>query len=240
MKPFKDKKILTFDCYGTLIDWEKGIITHLKPILMAHQTCPDDETILRIFGETEHVIQAASPSLLYRDVLKEVVVRIGKQLGFAPAPHEQLAFANSVGQWKPFPDTIEALGQLADKFGLVIISNIDNASIASSLQLLGIPFYRIFTAQEAGVYKPDAQIFHFVLEKLSAEGIRKDSILHVAESLYHDHIPAQSLGIDRVWINRRFNKVGSGATPPVDASIIPEHQFKTLIEFSNWISKNVT
>lgn len=235
----ENKKVLTFDCYGTLIDWEKGIIEAMKPILMANGIKISDDEILIHFGLTEHVVQSESPGMLYSQVLEEVVHKFGKKYGFNPTKSEAESFGLSIKNWKPFPDTVDGLQKLARFFKIIIVSNIDNTSIAATVPQLGIDFYKIFTAQEIGAYKPDKKVFRYVFEKLSHVGIQKNDILHVAESIFHDHIPAKDLNLDSVWINRQFDKNTTGATPIVDKAYIPDFQFNTLLDFAMWVEEKM-
>ena len=235
----KNKKVLTFDCYGTLIDWEKGIIDALQPILMAKGIKISDDEILIHFGRTEHVIQSESPGMLYSHVLEEVVYKFGEKYGFNPTKAEAESFGLSIKNWKPFPDTVAGLKKLARFFKIIIVSNIDNTSIAATVPHVGIDFYKIFTAQEMGAYKPDEKVFSYVFEKLSNEGIQKNDILHVAESVFHDHIPAKKLNLNSVWIHRKSDKQTAGATPNVDKAYIPDFQFNTLLDFANWVEQNM-
>lgn len=236
--PLDTKKILTFDCYGTLIDWEQGIINQLSPVFQKNNVLINDNEILALFAQTEHTVQSANPSLLYKDVLKNVVIAMGQKLHCPLETVEIDDFGNSVGKWQPFPDTIDALNILSEHFKLVIVSNIDNASISDTCRLLGIPFYRIFTAQDMQAYKPDTAVFQYVLKALSLEMYEMNDILHVAESLYHDHVPAKTIGLDSVWINRRHSKPGSGATPSVDPKWIPLHVFPSLKGFASWVESD--
>lgn len=236
----KHKKVLTFDCYGTLIDWEQGIIESLKPILTAQNVKISDEEILFQFGQTEHIVQARSPKLLYNKVLEEVLYSIGDTYQFQPTHTQAQTFSSSIKNWLPFPDTVAALQKLENHFKLIIVSNVDNTSIAMTLPYLKVRFHRIITAQEIGAYKPDEKVFKFVFDKLSNEDISKQEILHVAESLFHDHVPAQKLHLDSIWINRRFNKSNPGATPGVDKSIITCSTFNSLIEFAEWVEKKLS
>lgn len=235
----ENKKVLTFDCYGTLIDWEKGIIEAMQPILMANGIKISDDEILIHFGRTEHMIQSESPGLLYSQVLEEVVHKFGEKYGFNPTKSEAESFGVSVKNWKPFPDTVAGLQKLACFFKIIIVSNIDNTSIAATVPQLGIDFYKIFTAQEIGAYKPDKKVFRYVFEKLSHEGIQKNDILHVAESIFHDHIPAKDLNLDSVWINRQFDKNTTGATPIVNKVYVPDFQFNTLMDFAKWVEEKM-
>ncbi|MBK9735481.1 MAG: HAD-IA family hydrolase [Saprospiraceae bacterium] len=235
----QDKKVLTFDCYGTLIDWETGMLKTIRPILDNQRSTVTDEDILYHFGNIEHIIEGKFPNMIYSEVLKNVLTEISKILQFKVTIEEIDQFGSSNKQWLPFPDTVEALKKLSKYFKLVIVSNIDNESISETKKHLGAPFYRTYTAQEMKAYKPDIKVFNYVFDHLLPENIHKNEILHVAESLYHDHIPAAQLDLDSVWINRRFDKPGSGATPEVASKHIPLLSFNSLILFADWVEKNI-
>jgi 2-haloacid dehalogenase len=205
--------VLTFDCYGTLIDWEPGIINALRPVLGRHGVQIADEKALELYAELEPQAEAGE----YRDyktVLRLVLQDMGKRLGFTPTADEQERFAYSVRDWLPFPDSSPALHVLRKRYKLAIISNIDDDLIAASAQRLQVQFDWIITAQQARSYKPSLNNFQVAIQRI---GLPKEKILHVAQSLYHDIAPARSLGLATVWVNRRHGKAGSGATPPAQA-----------------------
>ena len=204
---------LTFDCYGTLIDWERGILAALRPMLDRHAIALSDDQILEYFGELESAAERG-PYRRYRDVLATVMDGFGARLGFAPSADERAALAASVGDWPPFPDTVAALQTLARRFRLVILSNIDDDLFAGSAKRLGVTFAAVITAEQIGSYKPDPQNFRTLIERLD---IASERILHVAQSLFHDIAPANALGLTTVWVNRRHDRPGSGATPPATA-----------------------
>jgi len=230
MIDFKDVKALTFDCYGTLIDWESGIISTLRGLHSDLE--PDDEHLLSMFATHEHKVQELNPSLLYTGVLEEVYRKIMNDLYLPTAKEKAKIFASSAGTWPPFTDTVEALQRLSGRFRLVIVSNIDLTSVSRTLTLLNVPFHRVYTAQEMGFYKPDPGVFEYVLQSMHSEGISRDEVVHVAQSLYHDHIPAAAIGLKRVWINRRWNKKGQGATPAVSDEFIPHDIYPDLSTFA--------
>lgn len=205
---------LTFDCYGTLIDWERGILTALQPVLVRHGIVRSDEQILALYGELE---SAAERGVYhpYRDVLATVMDGFGERLGFMPDADERATLAASVGNWPAFPDTVDALAMLARRYSLVILSNIDDDLLALSIRRLGVTFADTITAEQVGSYKPDPRHFHVALERLA---VAPDRVLHVAQSLFHDIAPATALGLTTAWVNRRHDRAGSGATPPAIAS----------------------
>jgi 2-haloacid dehalogenase len=204
---------LTFDCYGTLIDWERGILAALRPVLDCHGIAISDDAALELYGELESAVETG-PYLPYRELLATVMDGFGERLGFIPSADERAALAASVGDWPPFPDTVEALRALADRFRLVILSNIDDDLFALSARHLGVAFAAVVTAQQVGSYKPDPRNFRTVLARLDTT---PDRVLHVAQSLFHDIAPANALGLTTVWVNRRHDRPGSGATPPATA-----------------------
>jgi 2-haloacid dehalogenase len=204
---------LSFDCYGTLIDWETGILAALRPVLDRHGVALSDEQALELYGERESAAERG-PYRRYHDVLATVMDGFGERLGFTPSAEERASLAASVGDWPPFPDTVEALRALARRFRLVILSNIDDDLFARSAQHLGLEFAAVITAEQVGSYKPNLRNFHTLLERLDIPPAR---LLHVAQSLFHDIAPANTLGLTTVWVNRRHDRPGSGATPPTTA-----------------------
>ena len=210
-------EVLSFDCYGTLVDWESGIISGLRPVLRGHGVEATDDEILGLHAQTEHKLQAASKKgsyLKYRDVLGEEVREAGRRWGFEPSRSDVQALPDSVRYWLPFPDTVNALRALKGRYKLAIISNIDDGLFALTARYLEVEFDYIVTAEQAGTYKPSPNNFELALERM---GTAPEKILHVAESLFHDHVPAKRMGLDTVWIHRRAAKGGFGATPPAEA-----------------------
>ncbi|MEH2322686.1 MAG: haloacid dehalogenase type II [Nostoc sp.] len=195
-------KVLTFDCYGTLIDWENGILGVLKPLLLAHNTNLDNDQTLELFAEFEAELEIGD-YIKYREVLKRVVQRFGERFGFEPTAEELNSVANSIQHWLPFADTIEALKTLKQKFKLVIISNVDDDLFAFSAKHLQVKFDQIITAEQAKSYKPSFNNFRVAIERIN---LPLDQILHVAASVYHDIITAKSLGLSTVWVNRQADQ----------------------------------
>jgi 2-haloacid dehalogenase len=212
---FDQYKALTFDCYGTLIDWENGILGVLKPLLLAYNTDLDDDQILELFAEFEAEVEKGE-YLKYRDVLKRVVQKFGERFGFEPTADEQNSLAKSIQYWLPFPDTVEALRTLSQKFKLVIISNVDDDLFAFSAKHLEVEFDQIITAEQAKSYKPSLNNFKLAIERIN---LPLEQILHVAASVYHDIVTAKSLGLSTVWVNRRAEQkvsdtIGSATSQP--------------------------
>ena len=200
-------KILTFDCYGTLIDWESGIFAALRPILHAHGKSISDGQLLEMYGELE--AQAEQGEFRpYREVLQLVVEGFGKQLGFQPSEQEKRSLPESLQNWLPFTDTVKALEQLKSRFKLAIISNVDDDLFAPTARRLKVGFDHVITAQQARGYKPGLDIFKLALKTIA---IPPQQILHCAQSVYHDVIPARPLGISTVWVNRPSPRSGVGA-----------------------------
>jgi len=200
-------KVLTFDCYGTMIDWETGIFSALRPILAAHRKSIPDSDLLQLYSELEASAEQGE-FLCYRDVLQSVVRGFGEHLGFAPTADEVRSLPQSLANWQPFPDTVEALRKLKGRHQLAVISNVDDDLFAATAPKLGVGFDHVITAQQAGCYKPCMRIFKLAEERM---GVSLDQWLHVGQSIYHDVIPAQSLGIATVWVNRPSPRPGAGA-----------------------------
>ncbi len=211
---FDQFKSLSFDCYGTLIDWETGISSSLNGILNAHDVTAPQNVMLELFGKAEAEIESG-PYRPYRDVLKAVLVKIGDVFGFEPSPEEFGSFSKSVMNWPAFPDASQALLKLATKYQLIILSNIDDDLFPYSQKLLGVDFDRVFTAQQIGSYKPSRRNFEYLVEHA---GVPRNELLHVAQSLFHDIAPAKDMDLATVWINRREGVDGFGATPPAEAT----------------------
>lgn len=214
MLDFDQFEYLTFDCYGTLIDWERGIVAALRSVLERHHVELTDDAILERFGALESVAERP-PYKSYRQVLAKVLDGFGQEFRFAPTDAERDAFSASVGDWPAFSDSPEALRKLSTRFKLVILSNVDDDLFAQSANRLEVEFDTVITAQQVGSYKPDRRNFHVLRERL---GNQPERILHVAQSLFHDIAPAKSLGLTTVWVNRRHGRAGFGATPPAEAT----------------------
>lgn len=206
-------RVLTFDCYGTLIDWERGILNGLQPVLERHSIALSDDEALELFGELEAEAERG-PYLPYREVLTVVLAGFADRLGFTLADDERRELADSVGDWPPFPDTVAGLQVLARHYQLVILSNIDDELFALSAKHLKAEFADVITAQQVGSYKPNPRNFEVALERV---GVPQEQVLHVAQSLFHDIEPANAIGLTTVWVNRRHNRPGFGATPPASA-----------------------
>ncbi|KAF3885244.1 MULTISPECIES: haloacid dehalogenase type II [Nostocales] len=201
-------EVLTFDCYGTLIDWETGVIKALQPILDAHQIQLNEDGILELFARFESQLEGGEYRQ-YKNILQGVVQKFGEHFDFTPSSVELTALADSVKHWLPFPDTVEALHILKKRLKLAIISNVDDDLFAFTAKHLQVEFDSVITAEQVKSYKPSLQNFQVAIARL---GIPSEKILHVAGSIYHDIVPAKALGLSTVWVNRRFGKEGLGAT----------------------------
>ena len=215
-------KVLSFDCYGTLIDWEAGLAKALQPL--ARRSGIEASELLEAYGPIEHEVEAEHPALVYSELLRIVHSRLCQRFGVAENAEEAAAFGASVGNWPAFPDVAEALAYLKQHFQLVILSNVDRRSFADSHQRLGVEFDHILTAEEIGSYKPSLRNFDYMIERLAGAEVAKGDLLHVAQSLFHDHAPANALGIASAWIDRRHDKLGSGATPVPEP--MPHYDFR--------------
>jgi 2-haloacid dehalogenase len=215
MLPINDFKVLTFDCYGTLIDWEQGILGELRPWAARHGLTLDDNTLLETFGTTEAACEADAPKALYPEILSEVLRRMAARWRVDLDAGEAEHFGQSVRRWPAFHDSPDALRALQQYYKLVILSNVDRASFAFSEAKLGVKFDLVCTAQDIGSYKPDIRNFEFAIARVHETfGVDSSEILHVAQSLFHDIVPAKSVGLCTVWVNRRKAVGGWGATPP--------------------------
>ncbi len=224
-----DYSTLSFDCYGTLIDWEKGILAVLRPWAAHHGVEATADDLLEAFGRHETHAQQANPTMLYPDILRQVQRAVAADFGVPASDADADRLGTSVGDWPAFADSAEALAYLKLHYKLVILSNVNNASFAISNQKLGVEFDAIFTAEDIGSYKPDLRNFHYLLERLATRGIEKSDILHTAQSLYHDTPPAQQLGLATNWIDRRHDKPGLGVTPASD--VTPDFTHNSMAHF---------
>jgi 2-haloacid dehalogenase len=217
---------LTFDCYGTLIDWEAGLAAAFRPILAAHGIAKGDDDVLTRFASYEAAAEAG-PYQTYRRVLAAGLRGVAGELGFEPSEDETVAFSGSVVDWPAFPDSAAALARLKSRFRLGVITNCDDDLFAASNERLGADFDWIVTAQQLRSYKPAERNFTLAFDRI---GLPRDHILHVAQSRFHDHAPAQRLGMTTVWIDRRQGRPGSGATP--EARATPNATFPDMATFA--------
>jgi putative hydrolase of the HAD superfamily len=219
-----DFEALTFDCYGTLIDWESGMIESLKPLTSKAPRPLTRDEILEAHARHESSQQVQTPAKLYRDLLATVYRRLAKEWGVAVSWSDCVAYGRSIRNWPAFADSVAALQYLKRHYKLVILSNVDNESFSLSNEKLGVEFDAVYTAEDCGSYKPSARNFEYMLAKLKTLGIEESRILHTAESLFHDHAPANEYGLASCWIHRRHGQEGSGAT--IALSQAPRYDFR--------------
>ena len=232
MSGFTDFTTLSFDCYGTLIDWETGIANALRPWSDRHSLGWTNEDLIAAHARFETHVQQERPQALYPDVLAETLRRIGESVGRDVSAAEATAYGASVPTWPAFPDSGDTLRALQDRYRLVILSNVDRSSFAASNERLGVEFDLIVTAEDVGSYKPNLANFTAMFDALAGQGVDRSNVLHVAESLYHDHEPAQQVGLPSVWIHRRHGKDGLGATAPPSAGVEPARRYRSMEQFA--------
>jgi len=235
-RPLTDFTTLTFDCYGTLIDWETGIWDALQPLIAA---CGRDditrEVALGEFGRLESAEQAATPDLVYPELLARVHENLARRFGIDAPAGLAREFGASLPHWPAFPDSADALRVLKKRFRLVILSNVDRAGFAASAGKLGVEFDAVYTAEDIGSYKPDARNFAYLLEHLDQDlGVTPGEVLHTAQSLFHDHVPAAKAGLARAWIDRQGLSRGGGWGATAEVADRPEvdYLFFTLGEMA--------
>ena len=226
MLDFNRFEILTFDCYGTLINWEAGLLPAIHRVLSAHGKDIDDATLLKLYGDFELRAEQGKYQP-YRKVLESVVRDFGAELGFTPSAKDMRSLPESLASWRPWPDTVAALRELKNKFRLAILSNIDDDLFAATRPQLGVEFDEVITAQQAQAYKPSLKLFELALSRVSAPAHR---VLHVGQSIYHDVIPAQALGLATVWVNRPSARPGVGAVKAAEAK--PDLTVTSLAELA--------
>jgi 2-haloacid dehalogenase len=206
-------RALSFDCYGTLIDWESGIAAVLRPWAREVGLDLDDEQLLAAYGDNEAAVEQALPTARYPEVLAMAFRRTGQTLGRSVDDTWARRLGGSVPDWPAFPDSAGALASLATHYRLIVVSNVHRDGFAASNQRLRGRFAAIITAEDVHAYKPADNHFRALLDTLDGLGIAPGELLHVAQSLFHDHVPARRAGLRSVWINRRRGRPGWGATP---------------------------
>ena len=228
-----DFKALTFDCYGTLIDWETGILAAFEPLAARANPRRSREELLETYAEHESSQEHYTPTLKYSQLLAVTYKRIAENWS-TPAPWDEcVRFGQSLRDWPAFADSPSALRYLKQHYRLYVLSNVDNESFAHSNRRLEVQFDGIMTAQDIGSYKPSLRNFEYLIERLASQGIRKNQILHVAQSLFHDHKTANEIGLASCWINRQHDKQGSGATRRPDAMPRLDFQFNSMAELAD-------
>jgi putative hydrolase of the HAD superfamily len=227
-----DFEALSFDCYGTLIDWEAGLSAVLVPWARERGLTLTGEQLLTVYADSEAAVEAEHPVRLYPDVVARSMQLLGTALGAEVTSEDATRLAGSVPDWPAFPDSHDALLALGKRFKLIILSNVDRASFAASSTRLGAEFASVITAQDVGSYKPHQANFDALTAEAARLGIGPGKLLHVAQSLFHDHVPAKQAGLPTVWINRRHDRPGWGATPQPNAPVTPDWEFPSMAAFA--------
>ena len=228
-----DFDALSFDCYGTLIDWEAGILAVLAPWAQEAGLGLSGDQLLAVYAGHEARIEAEHGGWLYPAVLAETFAAVGRELDVAVPAHAAAELAASVPRWPPFPDSRQALTRLGSRYRLVVVSNVDRDSFAGSNAALGVRFDAVITAQDVGSYKPSPANFDALLAGVADLGVAPGRLLHVAQSLFHDHVPAKAFGLSTVWINRRAGRPGWGATPRPQGAVAPDWEFASMADFAS-------
>jgi 2-haloalkanoic acid dehalogenase type II len=236
LRPLSDFSTLTFDCYGTLIDWESGIWEALQPLLIRNDVTDVSRSLaLEVFARSETQHETSTPGLAYPAILAHAHRDLAEHLQLDTNSELDRRFGESVPYWPAFTDSPAALKELGTRYRLVVLSNIDRASFAASRRLLGTDFDAVYTAEDIGSYKPDSRNFEYLIHHLAADfGVGPEEILHVAQSLYHDHVPAQGLGLATAWIDRQHLSEGGewGATTRVAQLPTTDYRFFSLAELA--------
>lgn len=227
-KSLSDYKALSFDCYGTLIDWETGLWRAVEGWFARHGATVDRDRLLQTYGRLESEAEHADPEALYADILVRVHKGLCEAFGVPVSAGQDRRFAASIADWPPFPDTREALQALKRRYRLIILSNVDKASFAGTRKQLGVDFDAVLTAEEIGSYKPDLANFRYLIARVGEMGIDQGDLLHCAQSLFHDHRPAKEMGLATAWIDRRHDQGGGGATPAVALASDPDFTFTSM------------
>ena len=231
-------KALTFDCYGTLIDWESGIWDAMQPLLLLNNVTIDRAQGLEAFAIIETQQELDTPDMLYPELLTRVHGKIAQHFNLNTSPSLNSAFGQSVPHWPAFPDSADALRLLKKHFKLVILSNVDQQGFAASNRKLGVEFDAVYTAQDVGSYKPDPNNFEYLIKQIKSDlNISPDEILHTAQSMHHDHVPADKAGLARCWIDRQdlANNGNWGATAEVSERPHVDYRFTTLMQMAEQV-----
>jgi len=228
---------LSFDCYGTLIDWETGIAAVLAPWAREQGLALGDEELLLAYADSEAAAEREAASALYPDVLALAFRRTGETLGAPVSDAWAQRLGDSVGDWPAFPDSPDALARLARHYKLIILSNVHRAGFAASNERLRGDFAAIITAEDVGAYKPAENHFRALDATLADLGVDRGALLHVAQSLFHDHVPAKREGLPSVWINRRHDRPGWGATPQPSEEWTFDLEFPSMGAFADAVDQ---
>ena len=221
-------EVLSFDCYGTLIDWEAGIAAVLSPWAAEQGLALDADALLAAYADGEAAVEREQPTARYPDVLAAAFRRTGEALSAPVSDAWAQRLAQSVPDWPAFPDSAGALTRLAGHYRLIIVSNVHRDGFAASNRRLQGDFAAVITAQDVGAYKPADNHFEALEAKLAELGVGREALLHVAQSLFHDHVPARRHGIQSVWINRRHGTDGWGATPAPDSEVGFSAEYRSM------------
>ncbi|KAF2139781.1 uncharacterized protein K452DRAFT_289753 [Aplosporella prunicola CBS 121167] len=237
MAKISEYRVLSFDVYGTLIDWESGVLAALQPLLDANNAKFSREHLLETYHDLEQALQAKEPDLKYAQLLTEIHPQIAARLGL-PEPNtpQNEAFGQSVGKWPAFSDTVDALWRLGKHYKLVVLSNVDHESFVGTNAgpLQGTPFNLVITAQDVGSYKPDQRNFEHMLREVKEKlGVEKEQVLQTAQSQFHDHHPAKIIGIKSSWIVRPGAVMGNREKETFD------WKFDTLGEMADAVEKEL-
>jgi 2-haloacid dehalogenase len=227
-----DAEAFSFDCYGTLVDWEAGLLAVLAPWARGQGLTLDDDDLLAVYAHHEEVAERDHPTDLYPAVLARSFRALGAELGARVLDADAERLARSVPDWPPFSDSRDALAAIGRRAKLIVLSNVDRASFAGSRRRLGVEFTSVLTAQDIGSYKPAAGNFAALIEEARRLGVQEGRLVHVAQSLFHDHVPAQAAGLATVWIDRRHDRSGWGATPAPSAPVRPDWEFPSMAAFA--------
>jgi len=228
---------LSFDCYGTLIDWETGLGAVLGPWAREQALDLTDDELLLAYADREAEVQAETPEALYPDVLATAFRRTGDGLDRPVSDEWATRLGGSVPDWPAFPDSADALARLAEHYQLIILSNVHREGFAGSNERLRGDFAAVITAEDVGAYKPAENHFRALDTTLSELGVARSELLHVAQSLFHDHVPAKREGLPSVWINRRHDRDGWGATPEPSGTWSYDLEFQSMGDFADAVDE---
>jgi 2-haloalkanoic acid dehalogenase type II len=232
-----DFDALSFDCYGTLIDWEHGLRHGLDRVAVLGAGDVEIDDLLETYASAEAAAERENPGLRYPEIISRSIVATGAAHGIAVPEDVAQAIGGSIPAWPAFPDSPGALARLQRRYKLIILSNIDRESFAASNARLGVDFDAILTAEDIGSYKPDPRNFAALIARVEEMGISREHLLHVAQSLFHDHVPAKAAGLTTVWIDRRHGQRGHGATPPA-AEVQPDWTFPSMAAFADAVDES--
>jgi 2-haloacid dehalogenase len=238
--PVPSIKALSFDCYGTLVDWERGIQAAFEKLLADTPGVAKGitmEAALESFARHESRLEAARPILPYFDVLRQAAKGVGEDIAVVFSDAQLLSFATSVDQWPLFDDVLPFLGRMQDDYLLAILSNVDRRTFAGTLPKFSGAITVACIAEDIGVYKPDPKSFETLLARLAEHGIARDSLLHVAQSQFHDIEPARNLGIKSCWVDRRHDKQGWGAVPQPHSAVSADYQVTSLTQLADLLGR---